>query len=243
MSKPASIPKSSNFSGFSRKTIQFYQQLAKNNRKDWFEEHRQTYEQEVIAPAKDFILTLGPKLQKLSKNVQFDPDPNGRGSFKKIHTDQRFIKDRDPFKTWMDIMFWEGPIKAKKDNSAFYVRITPKTLVFAVGIKAFTPKVLKNYRQHILNSKRAAALEKAVTALQSAGDYTLGGLHYKKPPRDIPVDEDYKYCEYLQYNALFAFTESKLPEDVFRPQLVDLSLHHFEKLAPLHHWLVPILQD
>ena len=87
------------FQGFPRGALAFYDGISARNTRDWFEKHRDQFESDVVGPARAFIETIGPELQNLSAGVQFSPNHTGRGSFKKIHTDQRFQKGRDPFKT------------------------------------------------------------------------------------------------------------------------------------------------
>src|SRR3989442_11266120 len=38
------------FPGFGRRALGFLRKLARNNRRDWFEQHRAEYEMEVLAP-------------------------------------------------------------------------------------------------------------------------------------------------------------------------------------------------
>jgi uncharacterized protein (TIGR02453 family) len=139
--KAAALP--AEFSGFPKETLEFYKGVLKNNTREWFEAHRNDYMQNVIAPAQAFVSEVGPKLQKLSPGVQFSPDYTGKGSIKKIHTDTRFQKDREPLKPYLDIMFWEGPLAAKKDNSVFFLRVQPQSVGIVAGIKGFDKPTLQ----------------------------------------------------------------------------------------------------
>ena len=48
------------FTGFSKKTFAFLGQLEKNNNREWFEENKQRYLNDVLDPALDFIATIAP---------------------------------------------------------------------------------------------------------------------------------------------------------------------------------------
>ena len=49
----------SQFSGFPVEALQFLADLAANNNKPWFTENKPKYEENVLAPARDFVLALG----------------------------------------------------------------------------------------------------------------------------------------------------------------------------------------
>src|SRR5687768_6534350 len=147
MATAKSAPAPAKFTGFPKVTIEFYKGVAKNNSREWFEKHRSEYMSDVIAPAQAFVNEAGLKLQKISPGVQFSQDYTGKGSIKKIHTDTRFQKDRAPLKPYLDIMFWEGPLAAKKDNSVFFLRIQPHGMGLVAGIKGFDKPTLQAYRE------------------------------------------------------------------------------------------------
>ena len=57
------------FSGFPRKYFTFFNQLKKNNTKEWFEAHRSDYEEFVMHPAREFVMAMGQKLRKIAPGV------------------------------------------------------------------------------------------------------------------------------------------------------------------------------
>jgi uncharacterized protein (DUF2461 family) len=61
------------FKGFSEKTVTFFEELSKNNQKQWFDEHRDLYDQEVLEPSKLFILAMGERLQELRPGIKAIP--------------------------------------------------------------------------------------------------------------------------------------------------------------------------
>jgi len=228
------------FNGFSKKTLTFLRQLKKNNDKDWFETHRTDYDRFFVKPAQEFTVAMGPMLTKLSKSVGFDPNHTGRGSVKKIFMDQRFVKDRPPFKTWLDVIFWEGPLKAKKDNSVFFFRLLPDTLVLGAGIKGFTPDVLKAYRNAVDDSKTGAALVRVLNPLLNEDGYHLGRAHYKQVPKGF--DAEHKRGELLKHAGVHVWFEAKVPQEIYSADFLDYALAHYKRLAPLHKWCVKMLQ-
>src|SRR5438552_3702023 len=75
------------FSGFPPEAFAFFAQLAKHNDREWFQEHKETYETICRDPMKGMLLALGtnPAKAKLSR----------------INRDLRFTKDKSPYKTYI----------------------------------------------------------------------------------------------------------------------------------------------
>ena len=120
------------FLGFPDKGLKFLTGLKKNNNKAWFDEHKEIYKEELVAPGQAFVVALGRKLQKISKGVIYDTRLNGSGSIMRIYRDIRFSKDKTPYKDWIGIFFWEGKYK-KMENPGYYVHVDPKECFVGSG--------------------------------------------------------------------------------------------------------------
>jgi uncharacterized protein (TIGR02453 family) len=235
--KPA--PAVQPFSGFPPAAVQFFRDVARHNTKEWYDAHADAYKRDVITPAQAFVTEMGPKLRKLSGGVSFDLDANGKGSIKKIQTDRRFNPDRDPYKTYVEILFWEGPLKVKKENSGFYFRFDPDGMVFSAGLKYFEKPTLAAFRRAVLDPARGAGLDKLVKAALKAG-YNLGGAGgFKQLPRG--TDPDYQYAPYLLHEALYAWKRVPLAPELHSAALLETALAHYKALAPVHKWCVDLL--
>lgn len=51
------------FKGFSKETVDFFNNLKRNNNKKWFDNRRKEYETFVLHPAKEFVAAMGAKLK------------------------------------------------------------------------------------------------------------------------------------------------------------------------------------
>ena len=76
------------FNGFPFKTLSFFSNLAANNNKPWFEAHRSDYENFVMEPSREFVITLGELLREIAPNIMADPRVNK--SIFRIYRDTRF---------------------------------------------------------------------------------------------------------------------------------------------------------
>jgi uncharacterized protein (TIGR02453 family) len=218
------------FTGFPVATFEFLEGLARNNSKDWFDAHRADYEACYVAPAKAFVDAIGPKLRALSKTVKFEPKING--SIFRINRDVRFSKDKRPYKTDLDLWFWEGE-KRGWDAPGFFLRLTPKTMYAGAGMHHFsTPDLLAAYRNAVVDDKAGAALAKIVAGL---GELRLGEATRKTVPRGF--DAAHPRASLLLHDGLHALLEQPLPRSVHSVAFVDTCLDVFRRAAPVSRWL------
>lgn len=75
----------SSFSGFPPEGIQFLADLAANNNREWFQDNKNTYEEQLLKPAQLFVLALGERLQEISGAIRYDTATNGTGSLMRIY--------------------------------------------------------------------------------------------------------------------------------------------------------------
>ena len=217
------------FTGFPSETFAFLKSLAKNNRKDWFEDHREDYENFHLAPAKAFVEAIGPGLKKISKNVNAEARVNG--SIFRINRDVRFARDKRPYKTTLDLWFWEGE-KRGWEAPGFYLRLMPDAFMAGAGLHGFSPDQLKRYRAAVLNEKAGAALLKCVQKLEGL---KLGEAARKKVPRGLPAD--HPRSAFLLLDGLYCTHEAPLPKTVHTAKFVDLCLGIFAQAHPLSLWI------
>ena len=97
------------FDGFPKKGVEFLRQLSEHNDREWFSQHKDEYNEYLLAPARDFVTALGERLRKISPGIIADPRTD-RSIFR-INRDTRFAKDKSPYKTHLGIFFWEGNLQ------------------------------------------------------------------------------------------------------------------------------------
>ena len=227
------------FEGFPAQGLAFLSDLERNNDRDWFQAHKEPYQQTVLAPTQDFVVALGERLQAISPGIRYDPRANG-GSILRIYRDLRFSKDKTPYNPNVRVGFWEGAGK-RMENPSFLVRIQPDGVSLYAGVHVFPKPFLTAYREAVDDEGLGAELEAAMAAVRAAGGYTLGGEHYKRVPRGY--ETDHPRADLLRYNGLWAHTADAMDAALITtPGLVEACFKHLSTLAPLHHWLVEVQQ-
>jgi len=225
------------FNGFSKEYFSFFNNLKKNNSKEWFEKHRGEYDEFVMHPAREFVTEMGKKLRKIAPGVNAIPKINK--SLFKLNRDVRFSNDKSPYKTYMGIWLWEGDRK-RMECSGFYLHMENKNVLIGVGIKMFSKPLMDRYRKAVVDKKQSAALKSAVKRVAGKG-YLIDGKHYKKVPRGY--DADHPNAEYLLYNGLTARVEEKVPDAFYSDALIDHAYTHYKNMLPLHRWLKIALDE
>jgi uncharacterized protein (TIGR02453 family) len=220
------------FKGFPRECLHFFEQLSKNNNRKWFEAHRGDYESFVLDPARLFISAMGERLTAIAPNIVADPRIDK--SIFRIHRDVRFSKDKNPYKTHLAIFMWEGRGK-KLDCPGFYFHLEPKSLIIGGGIYIFNKDLLAVFRTAVDDKRRGRDLEKLLAAVHRHFPASIHSEQYKRVPRGFPPD--HVRAELLKFKGLTVGEETPVPASVHSARCLDYVYQRFEKMAGIHHWL------
>jgi uncharacterized protein (TIGR02453 family) len=218
------------FEGFLPETVTFFDTLAENNTRQWFQDHKKEYENDVKHPAEEFVIAMGKKLEKIAPGINAIPKVNK--SLFRINRDLRFSNDKSPYKTNLGILFWEGSGK-RMDSSGFYFHMADGMLMLGVGMYCFPKPLFGPYRDAVAG-KEGSFLQKAVKKVTRNG-YVIGETKYKRVPRGY--DPDHDNAELLKFGGLTARWTGDIPDEFFTNKIVDFSFAHFKKMAPIHYWL------
>ncbi len=221
------------FNGFPPGCVEFYQQLRLNNRKAWFDEHRDDFEKNVMEPARLFVYHMGVALKKIADGIVADSRIN-RSIFRP-YRDTRFAHDKTPYKTHLGIFFWEGNL-AKMDCPGFYFHLEPPIVMLGVGNHCFSRELLSFYRESAVDPKHGKTLRESIGEVSSKGNYEIGIKKYKQVPRGF--DKNHPNSDLLLLAGLTAFCEMPIPAELHSAELVGWCLDRFKDMAPIHRWLV-----
>src|SRR5579859_753495 len=226
------------FNGFRPQLIEFLRQLADNNTREWFQAHRDAYDQYFLEPAREFVIAMGERFSELGEGIH--AEPRVRGSIFAINRDTRFSADKTPYKAYMDLWFWQGDGQSR-ERPGYFFRLQPERLVLGAGMHAFPETALHRYRQAVLDPARGAQLEAAVHAVKADQlGVEIGGQTFKRVPAGLPAD--HARAEWLKHGALYAASEQPATTDlVCSSGFPSVCFEHFARLAPLQRWLVDVL--
>lgn len=177
--------------------FEFLDDLSRHNEREWFQENKQRYEDEVREPALEFIEQLIGPLTRSAPMLNVVAKRSG-GSLMRIHRDTRFSKDKTPYKTNVGISLRH---QADGDIHAPGVYIHLATDECFVGAGCWRPQrdTLAAIRRAI--DVDASGWKKARDQKTFRKSYDLAGESLKTSPRDYPKDhpmiEDLRRIDFI----------------------------------------------
>ncbi len=170
---------------FGRETWAFLDALARDNTKATFDAARATYQEQVVAPSAAFVDAMATLLpERVHPDLRAEAKV-GRSLFR-INRDTRFAKDKTPYKTYLDFMFWMGD-GSPREQPACIVRLTSTEVLLGAGQMGLRGPALDRYRSRLDNADDGATIERVVAGLLAKGA-SLSDPDRAKPPRPYPVD-------------------------------------------------------
>lgn len=211
---------------FNRKTVAFLKTLSENNNRDWFNENKQRYEDEVRVPALDYIESMGQHMAKISPHFIVSAKKVG-GSLMRVHKDIRFSKDKTPYKTNIGIHFKHA---RGKDVHApgFYLHIEPGEVFIGAGIWRPESSTLKNVRTLI--DEYPDEWKKLSTKITDKGGFHLAGESLKRPP--LGFAKDHSFIEDLKRKDFIAVQNLKV-SSVYAKDFEKNTAKLFKAASPL----------
>ncbi len=220
----------SRFDGFPKSTMTFLKQLAKNNNRDWFQENKDRYERDWLAPSLAFIEAMEKPLGGISPFLSAIAKRSG-GSIMRIYRDTRFSKEKIPYKTNIGIHFRH---QMAKDVHApgIYVHIEPGSVFLGVGIwrpDSSTVKQIRNHIDHESDQWRRATQGKAFLK-----ELALSGDSLKRPPAGF--DAEHPWIDDLKRKDFIAVKDLAVA-DIHQADFVKTTIATMKKAKPLMQFL------
>jgi uncharacterized protein (TIGR02453 family) len=216
------------FRGFPKEALRFLRALKRNNNRDWFLAHKDTYEASVKAPMTELVTAVGGAILNFAPEMVVDP----RRNIYRIHRDIRFSQDKSPYKTHVAALFWPRGLE-KNACAALYFHLEPAEVLIAGGIYMPGPAEIRAIRNHI-----AANWEQSKSIISAPQFKKLfGGLEGEKlsrPPRGFPVD--HPAIELLRYKQ-FLVSITSPPALAESPELFPRIVTAFAGMMPLIRFL------
>ncbi len=188
---------SGRYAAFKPETIKFLRQLKKNNNRDWFNENKSRYEEQVLDVALHFIQSMQYPLGEFAPNFTAIPKRMG-GSLMRVYRDTRFSKNKLPYKTNIGIQFRHEQAK-NVHSPGYYVHIDPDDVFLGAGMWMPESEPLLGIRQRIAD--KPAEWQRAKGDKGFIRHFNLGGTSLTRPPRGFdkehPMIEDIKRKSFI----------------------------------------------
>ena len=202
------------FAGIPDAAFEFYAELEHNNNRDWWLEHKSTYDSAVKGP-------LAGLLQKLEPEF-------GDAKLFRPNRDIRFSLDKSPYKTA------QGAVAAVAEGTGFYVQLSADGLLIGGGYHTHTPAQLARFRSAVDAPSSGGVLQQIVEHVAALG-FTVEGETLKTVPRGFA--KDHPRAELLKHKSLAAGMLVGRPDWISTPDAAREVARRWEELRPLIEWI------
>ena len=210
-------------------TLTFLRDLDKHNDRDWFLAHKERY-QTALDNMRAFSDVL---IERMNRHDKIETT-SGKESLQRIYNDQRFHKDRPPYKPR-----FSGGLSRQKPalRGGYYFSIKPGGSFLACGFFAPEAEDLKRLRMDILYDHETWRKLLKGKALRSHwGD--LEGDQLKTAPRGLP--KDHAAIDLLR-RTQFLLRHPLTDKEVLAPGFVDEVNTIFKSVRPLFDHMSEVL--
>jgi uncharacterized protein (TIGR02453 family) len=196
------------FTGFTRDAFSFWKGLERHNNRDWFQAHRDQYEQTVRRPMQLLIDELAPLY--------------GPGRLSRINKDMRFAKEK-PYKNYLATGLGGSYISFSKDG-----------LWVGTGMYKPEPAALRRLREAIANDISGRELTRLIASLGRKGFEVDTHARLDKPPRGY--DATHPRVDLLRMKDIYVGKSFGIA-DVSSANLVRGVAKAMAELEPFRKWL------
>lgn len=224
------------FHGFRPQATTFLRKLARNNRKEWFEEHREDYEREVKGPLAALVEEVDARLAVVAPEIVGDR----KRSIFRIHRDVRFSKDKSPYKTHAACWFYHRDAghavgsEAAHGGAGFYFHMEPDRTICGGGIWMPPRPAVNRIRDAIAEDHEE--LERILT--NSAFRKRFGEMDDEAMLSRMPrgFAPDHPAAKLLRYQS-FTVGRSLTPSEIESHRLPDTLARDYSRMLPFVRWL------
>ena len=184
--------------GFDRASIEFLEQLAANNNREWFKANKARYDEQVLDVALRFIQSMQDPLAEIAPQFTAVPQRVG-GSLMRVYRDTRFSKNKLPYKTNIGIQFRH---ERAKDVHApgYYVHIEPDRAFLGVGMWRPDADSLRAIRERIV--AKPSEWKNVLRDAKFRRHFELGGESLTRAPRGF--DKDHELVDDIRRTSFIA---------------------------------------
>lgn len=215
-------------------TFGFLAAIKENNDREWFQQHRDAYEQ-AWQNMKDFTQAVITGLAETDRYISADI-PVSKCLFR-IYRDTRFSKDKTPYKTWLGAGI--STAGRKLNGPEYYLHIQPGNSFAAGGYWRPEKDHLAAIRQEIdyNGTELSAILEEAAFKKNCQLDVQD---KLKRPPAGY--DEDHPHIEWIKLKS-FTASESFKDNDLSDPDGLEKVLQAFRRMYAFKLFLHQALDE
>lgn len=202
------------FTGWPIEAVEFYEGLAADNSKTYWQRHKSTYDDRVRAPMEQLLAELAGEF--------------GTGKLFRPYRDVRFSADKTPYKTNCAATLGQG-------TGSAYVSFSADELSVGGGLYMPDAAALQRYRTAVDREKSGSELVAIVAALHADGYQTMAHDVLKTAPRGFSAD--HPRIELLRHKGIAVMKSWPVGAWLGTARAKDRVVTALRAAAPLNAWL------
>lgn len=231
-----------------KRIFSFLQNIAVNNNREWFHEHKDEYDycksefEKGVAELIEAIAVFDPEIAHLTP----------QDCCYRFYRDVRFSQDKSPYKNHFGAYICAHGKKALRGG--YYFHLQPGRCVLSGGSYWLPTNILTSCRNEIMGNinewQKAVANDQFIKTFgypnegvlndDEISDKGFGITHLKTAPKDFP--RDYKYIDYLRMKDYACW---KRVDDHFFDQdnWIEESVKVFKIIKPMIDFMNSVIDD
>ena len=199
------------FKGWRAEAIEFFEGLEADNSKAYWQDHKATYQELVLAPMEALLAELKKEF--------------GEGRVFRPYRDVRFSKDKSPYKTNIAATLSKGG----------YVSLSTDALGAGSGYYGLMPDQLERYRASVADDRTGKPLEKLVDKAKAKGIEVSAHDVLKTAPKGYP--KDHPRIDLLRQKGLIFWQQWPVGAWLGTAKAKDRVIDLLREAKPLLKWL------
>jgi uncharacterized protein (TIGR02453 family) len=198
------------FRGWPVEALEFFEGLAAENTKAYWQRNKAVYDSLVRAPMEELLAELAPEF--------------GDGKIFRPYRDVRFSADKSPYKTAIGAVVGAG-----------YVQLNAEGLAAGSGMWEMAPDQLERYRSSVDDGRAGGTLDRLVAKAKGDGLDVTGHGVLKTAPKGYP--KDHPRIELLRFKGIVAWREWPAGAWLGTAKAKDRVVEFLRLAEPLNAWL------
>jgi uncharacterized protein (TIGR02453 family) len=217
---------------FSEKTLRFLKVVSRKNSLEWFESHKDEYEEFVRRPFQELILFLGSHLKTQYPGFRFSPR-----SVSRITRSHAGAEDRGLYKNWVHCTISNSSKTRFEWPPCLYLYVSPDEIFFGAGLYRPSSPQLKKVRMALSSNPESFA---SLLKKKSFRDHfsKLAGEDMVRGPKGFEISEKYRPLIMKKgYYVHQAYTKREFYSSRFKERVLDSC----RAAQPLVLWLIRVV--
>ncbi len=219
---------------FTQDYLNFLTELDSNNNRDWFNDHKKRFKENVEAPFKAFLQDLIDTASAADTRISITP----KEALFRIYKDTRFSKDKTPYKTHMAAIVGEGGRKGMKPNGIYIQSGFDSFGIFAGAFRP-QPKEVKLIREAIVSDMDGFKAIIADKNFQAKFGEVKGESH-KRIPKEFAAEYEQQP---LLIKKSFYVNHVFTADTILQENIIDICMEHFMAVQDFGEFLYEAYQQ